>query len=1564
MSAPIDTASELTKQNPWPGLRAFGENDRDFFFGRGRETLELLALVQRSPVVVLYGQSGLGKTSLLQAGLFPRLKELNFLPFRVRFDHGDDAPPLARQITLAVAAEFDRAQIKGPRPADGETLWEYFHRVDVDFWGPRNRLLTPVIVLDQFEEIFTLGHRSEKSSARAAEFQKELEAQLEHRPPDAVRERLEAHPDEALRYDLKKQAVKFVITLREDFLPDLDPWRDRMPSLLPNRFRLERMTGEQALDVILCGGGDLVDLAVARDIVDFVSASRRKRSARSLEEREVEPALLSVVCDALNLSRIEHGNARITADLLTAKREEIIQDFYERTFQGVDPRVRDWVEDRLLTSSGYRDRAALDDATQLGLPESDFDLLVNRRILHREERDGVIWLELTHDLLSDPAARSRAVREQRIQAEAAKDREKAAAEREAQVRSKLRRTQLVVAICGVLLVIAGVALDRAIVATRKARAAESEAKTAEANAVQAQANSEASYGSALEITGRMESNIDDSGIPTATVIKDIDDVERAYAHVANQVTSSDLPRFELQHAQFLTRAADAYYRVGYLSQGLAESQQALDLLEKINGSDIAGDVQLTRAEALYSRGHGLVEMSQIAEARQCLEDAIKFAVPAQSPESRQAAARVNVLSRIELAFLDEQVWSYPSANSHLQDALAIIRTIKPNGSDADANEVLSWTALADQRMGQSPTPDAGSLQHLADAAAVMKTLMARDPQNLRWKRMFEHMVALEGATAMNLDRTDQAKPLLEQAQTISEDLCQRDPLNLDWRLGLLESDLSLGALQEGSGELDLAQESLEKAQSEAAQFATAQPAWTQAVLYTSVVNLKLGDVLRSKYADETDPKEKTLLLQSAFSVFGQARAWSEKGMQLAPENMFFVESASGPIARQGQVMADEADAVDLSVKGNLDVKNEKETEALKYYADAYEKFLPVERAAKDEPRTLDDEAYFHAWVGNALMALNRTADAVTAYQQMAAAAKNLVVRKPDGGSYKFLAVAYELLGRAYAVEGKLDDAAANDRLAEDAIRHALLLKPDSTGFHADDAQIQIQLFGISFQRNDLPAAIDDLDRGITTSLAALKTDYSAPLLNQDIGTFGDDLTEVQTALKTGQPAQGSPAPRSHLSPEQSANLLQRITDLRAEIAPDKILDHDSRQIDWTLRPLMPGAWLYLDDADRDAAIKNVLALNQTLKPDQVWGIRRLPLNFYDDVTLYEAEVAFPDGTHGIAAYVQHGANPPLAIQGTQATLIALNREAQLKLDTVDRAADYMRFYVGVTQCSHGCVDLIDAPNDLNWRSEATAKQRAAVGALIKPLTAEPISDRGWQGIATWQSNGYLGKAGLHLDRFGHFKFFNDHQISPERLPVYIQAFQNGIRVSLSPEAFDRQGWAAQATKLEQTLKANPTDATALQQLPPLYYELGRWNDAVELQKKWLALVQSAPKHDAAWTAQLNFAYRALALYQLYARDFDGVLASTDEAIKLDPTILGPQANHATALLFLGRISEAEAIFLRYRGQKINPNDRASTAIWEDQVDANFDALQKAGIITPDVAPEFAHIRDLLKPPSN
>src|SRR5215813_11838988 len=78
--------SRLDPQNPWPGLAAYDEAASNFFHGRDEEARELLRLIQLAPLTVVYGKSGLGKTSLLQAGLFPLLRTEHFLPVYVRLD--------------------------------------------------------------------------------------------------------------------------------------------------------------------------------------------------------------------------------------------------------------------------------------------------------------------------------------------------------------------------------------------------------------------------------------------------------------------------------------------------------------------------------------------------------------------------------------------------------------------------------------------------------------------------------------------------------------------------------------------------------------------------------------------------------------------------------------------------------------------------------------------------------------------------------------------------------------------------------------------------------------------------------------------------------------------------------------------------------------------------------------------------------------------------------------------------------------------------------------------------------------------------------------------------------------------------------------------------------------------------------------------------------------------------------------------------------------------------------------------------------------------------------------
>ncbi len=147
----LSGAAALDQDNPWPGLDYFDERASKRFRGRDAETRELLRRVAVSPVTVLFGKSGLGKTSLLRAGVFPRLREDNLLPIYVRFDVAPSAAALIEQIQNRLLSELKAVSADFPEPDDGESLWEYLHRVDLELLNAQNYRLIPVFVFDRFE---------------------------------------------------------------------------------------------------------------------------------------------------------------------------------------------------------------------------------------------------------------------------------------------------------------------------------------------------------------------------------------------------------------------------------------------------------------------------------------------------------------------------------------------------------------------------------------------------------------------------------------------------------------------------------------------------------------------------------------------------------------------------------------------------------------------------------------------------------------------------------------------------------------------------------------------------------------------------------------------------------------------------------------------------------------------------------------------------------------------------------------------------------------------------------------------------------------------------------------------------------------------------------------------------------------------------------------------------------------------------------------------------------------------------------------------------------------------
>src|SRR5215472_11241246 len=106
--------ASVDADNPWPGLFSFTEADADFFRGRDGEIDALDSLVDRGRLTVLFGLSGLGKSSLLLAGLFPHLRRRELLPVYVRLGFQDGAQTPRLQTFTEIAKEAARWGVEAP----------------------------------------------------------------------------------------------------------------------------------------------------------------------------------------------------------------------------------------------------------------------------------------------------------------------------------------------------------------------------------------------------------------------------------------------------------------------------------------------------------------------------------------------------------------------------------------------------------------------------------------------------------------------------------------------------------------------------------------------------------------------------------------------------------------------------------------------------------------------------------------------------------------------------------------------------------------------------------------------------------------------------------------------------------------------------------------------------------------------------------------------------------------------------------------------------------------------------------------------------------------------------------------------------------------------------------------------------------------------------------------------------------------------------------------------------------------------------------------------------------
>ncbi|MBN8679915.1 MAG: hypothetical protein J0M29_16930 [Chitinophagales bacterium] len=453
----------------YPGLRPFERSQSAVFHGRQDDITRLTNLILRERLVVLFAKSGMGKTSLLQAGCAPEMERQDFVPVFLRTERSD------RPILTGIGEMLDKnPQIGGTdntglRPGAPQTLWEKMKRLEFDLNGLP---ATPVLVLDQFEEAFTLSHTDESRR----QFFNELADLANETMPESLRANLleqfeYGHIDvQTMQWWEQQPNVRIVLSIRSDFLHMIDRVSKNIPGILRNRYELLPLDREKARIAIVNPAQEQGQYAsppflyapeALDEMLNFLSGHDSENNGSSDKKDEIEAVNLQIICQDVEERIIDYhkeANFQVDSPFYEGKEglRSSIRNFYQNQLQqfpkalsdrinlkkqqgvnisGLDEHLvtqspeqlrdtaRRLIEESLITP-GNRRNSVVDDTliSEYHISPDFLDTLVDKsRLLRKEPRLDDFYYEISHDTLLPAIIESRNARRDKEQS----DREKA-----------------------------------------------------------------------------------------------------------------------------------------------------------------------------------------------------------------------------------------------------------------------------------------------------------------------------------------------------------------------------------------------------------------------------------------------------------------------------------------------------------------------------------------------------------------------------------------------------------------------------------------------------------------------------------------------------------------------------------------------------------------------------------------------------------------------------------------------------------------------------------------------------------------------------------------------------------------------------------------------------------------------------------------------------------------------------------------------------------------------------------------------------------------------------------
>ncbi len=409
----------------YPGPRPFATCESDIFFGRDDDIEAFCNLVKTRQLSVLSGRSGSGKSSLLNAGVIPRLsRALDNVYLTVRFgadiriehlgDHTAKTPLDSLTVaTRSLAGDHFECPELLRLVGEDQGVWYWMKRYQWEFFTSKIHANTVYIFFDQFEELFT--YREPDMTALSTAIAEVLYDPIpfRYRQKLADMDKCGEISDSVYNFLTTLPDVKIVIALRTDHVSFLMRLNRQHPNIFQNYYELSSLSLIDACKAIMNPAGQHGEFnSCTFEYEGYIVESMLESAVDG--HNQISIATLQILCSYVEKNLVMAKGIRKITDNHMERPTEITRNYYETVIAsiqaGMRKRVQGLIEEDLIinnTRNVLFEEYILD---KLHIDNQSLNILMAASIVRKaQDSSGRVMYEIGDDSLVTPiqATRSR-----------------------------------------------------------------------------------------------------------------------------------------------------------------------------------------------------------------------------------------------------------------------------------------------------------------------------------------------------------------------------------------------------------------------------------------------------------------------------------------------------------------------------------------------------------------------------------------------------------------------------------------------------------------------------------------------------------------------------------------------------------------------------------------------------------------------------------------------------------------------------------------------------------------------------------------------------------------------------------------------------------------------------------------------------------------------------------------------------------------------------------------------------------------------------------------------------